>query len=110
MASRPSNNTTKPSSPIFLAAAAAKVTTSPWVLSATVGMFLATKGAFNVVFFTFETSETNQWMSICHPSNTWCIWLGAISNGWVDIREPSLGTKTVYSSDEPSTIDEWAGH
>ena len=58
MASLPSKSTTKPSSPIFLAAAAAKVTTSPWVLSATVGMFLATRGAFKVVFFTFETSAS----------------------------------------------------
>mmetsp|Transcript_8234 Transcript_8234/g.12420 ORF Transcript_8234/g.12420 Transcript_8234/m.12420 type:complete len:205 (+) Transcript_8234:497-1111(+) len=43
-----------PSAPIFEMASEAKRTTSPWVTSATVGMFLDTFGDFSWVFWTSE--------------------------------------------------------
>mmetsp|Transcript_106250 Transcript_106250/g.310625 ORF Transcript_106250/g.310625 Transcript_106250/m.310625 type:complete len:271 (+) Transcript_106250:242-1054(+) len=53
--SRPSRSTTVPAAPIFCTASPANFTTSPWVFSATVGMFLPTFASLSSVLATSET-------------------------------------------------------
>ena len=58
----------------------------------------------------FETHDGGEWMSMCHPVNSWCLWLGKSSNGWVDLRDPRLGTKTIFSAEDHKDINQWGGH
>mmetsp|Transcript_26168 Transcript_26168/g.57299 ORF Transcript_26168/g.57299 Transcript_26168/m.57299 type:complete len:219 (+) Transcript_26168:662-1318(+) len=66
--SRPSNSTKRPSLPIVSTALAANFTTSPWVTSATVGIFLETLGDFSSVFWTSDMymSRPRPWMWVSY--------------------------------------------
>ena len=45
---------------------------------------------------------------ICHERNDWCLEYFETSNGWVTINSPQTTSPlTIFSSQEPATIDEW---
>ena len=45
---------------------------------------------------------------ICHQANDWCLEYNENSNGWITINSPRKSEPlTVFSSQDPSTIDAW---